>query len=174
MERYLIFFSVAFLLLVLAGSAYSQKPPLRVDFALKIAEATPSEFTQSPVPSTFRGDLVERFLKGKVRRMVISAKYIGDTEPTYVLSEQEFDRNGNMTKSVDYHEGYPVQVTVYGFINGYKVYRSNLVAYGPGERPAFKRTPSRRTNLRILSHRKAKDTIPVLITDMTTAVVLPK
>jgi hypothetical protein len=138
MRRFPAIFSVILLLVLSSVAKTSAQQTLpKVDFAKKIAEATPPALPQSPVPKTIGNDLRDRGFKGNVKRVVTSSATLAVPEPT-IESEQEYDSTGKLTKSGTYYAGFPHEVTVYGFIDGQSVSRSKLVTYTVGERPAFK------------------------------------
>jgi hypothetical protein len=53
-------------------------------------------------------------------------------------SEKYFNESGNLIKEVNYLEGYPESVMVWGYIDGNRVFKSNDIQYAKGERPAFR------------------------------------
>jgi hypothetical protein len=122
--------------LLFAGSIGAQIKP-QVDFAKKIAEATPPELPQSPDERRGGADARDQGLKGKVKKIVLSGTDPGDTKRV-IYGDEEFNRDGNLTRTIAYHEGFPLSVAVWGYIDGQRVSRSKDVVYASGEIPAFK------------------------------------
>lgn len=125
---------VAFsLLLSFAVLGYGQKTP-KVDFAKKIQEATPQSLPQEPIAEKLKSDAFDRNLKGKVKS-VVEFTLEGKRKARELYSEEYYDEKGNLIKSVDYEEGHPSYVTVWGFIDGNRVLNSNAIEYKDGELP---------------------------------------
>jgi hypothetical protein len=125
------------LLLCIVGlstaSVIAQKAP-KVDFAKKIADATPEALPQSPIESGRpSSDAKDDGLKGNVKSVL--SYFLDEPKKKTPDSEAYYDEAGNETKHVSYDEGYPVVVIVYGYVDGMRVLRSGDVTYAEGERP---------------------------------------
>ena len=119
------------LLIGCCGHVLGQKVN-KVDFAKKIAEATPPKLPQTPVEKRGGTDAGDKNLKGKVKSV---AAYFIENSKKQVSEENYYDENGNLTIAINYDDGYPDSVTVYGYLDGMRVLRSNDVTYAPGEKP---------------------------------------
>lgn len=124
---------VTCILLLAASISYAQPRP-KIDLAKKIADATPAELPQSPVPTSVSSDARDTGLKGKVNSILEFSLPAGRRlrEPT---KESFFTESGNWIKRVHYDEGYPSIVVVFGYIDGMRVSLSREVQYASGERP---------------------------------------
>ncbi len=109
----------------------------KIDFARKIAEAMPPALPQSPVPKKPPNAWKDPDRKGKIKRIVGTSReaFSSDVITNY---EEEIGRSGNSTRFVSYYEGFPSQVTVRGFVDGYLVSRTRLIEYSLEEKPEFK------------------------------------
>jgi len=120
---------------VLVSFATAQRKP-KVDLAKKIADATPSALPQTPTHDRPRTDAQDENLKGKVKSLVEYEK--GASPATRKVSKEEyFDESGFFVRDVEYLSYYPEEVTVWGYIGGARVSKSNIVAYAEGERPTM-------------------------------------
>lgn len=133
----------AFALMFVAPSAAQRKAASltkpRVDFVKKIADATPEPLPQSPTDGRAQTDARNENLKGKVKSVVEHSLDNRDAKPVRKLYKQDYyNESGNVVTSVDYDEGYPSTVTVFGYVDGMRVSRSGDVVYAPGEKPAPK------------------------------------
>jgi hypothetical protein len=109
------------------------QPKPKVDLAKKIAHATPAELPQGPRTEKAISDARDLNLKGKVKSVVEYS--FGPRGAREVESEKYFDEHGFLVKAIDYMEGYPDTVTVWGWVDGARVLRSNDVEYTDGEKP---------------------------------------
>lgn len=120
-------------IVVLPEIASAQKVR-KVDFAKKIAEATPPELPQSPIADRAGTDARDTGLKGRVKSVIETTQEAGKrTRDGY--KDAYYNESGNLIKTVDYSDGYPDSVTVYGFIDKMRVTRSRDVTYAEGEKP---------------------------------------
>jgi hypothetical protein len=127
--------SVGVLLLVIVSfsdGAYAQKTP-KIDFLKKIEDATPSPLPQGPVPSRVGRDARDKGLKGRVRTIVESMDAPGEFKG--ISDEYLFGADGNYLRTVSYKNGFPNEVTVWGYLNGSRVSKGKEVQYSAGEKP---------------------------------------
>jgi len=106
--------------------------PVKVDFAQKIADATPAALPQSPAPDRSSTDAIDNGLKAKVKSVIEYMDQPG--KPRETREEQYYGEDGNLIRSVSYMEGYPNSVSVYGYLDNFRVEKLNFVEYLPGER----------------------------------------
>src|SRR5262249_49545380 len=92
----------------------------------------PAELPQPPVEKRVSTDARDEGLKGKVRSVV---EYSMEAAKKTVDKEDYYNSDGNLIRSVDYDNGYPETVSVFGFVDGMRVSRSGTVHYQPGEEP---------------------------------------
>src|SRR5258708_26216948 len=101
--------------------------------AKKVADAEPAPLPQEPVARKLKSDADDEGLRGKVKIVVdenegLSAEWsIRGRNPamTYYYNEQ-----GNLTKKEMYdYRGTPMGVTVYGYLDGDRVEKSNYIRY---------------------------------------------
>ncbi|HEY0426727.1 MAG TPA: hypothetical protein VGC76_02870 [Pyrinomonadaceae bacterium] len=116
---------------VFSTFADAQKKP-KVDLAKKIADATPKSLPQTPVAEKLKSDAQDKNLKGKIKSVIEEYLVNGKRERN---SEEYYNEAGNLIKTVSYDEGYPTDVTVWGYIDGNRVTKSNSIEYQDGERP---------------------------------------
>jgi hypothetical protein len=111
----------------------AQKAP-KVNFAKKISEATPQPLPQEPVAVKLKTDAQDKNLKGKVKSVI---KDDLDLKSKKRVREEEeyYNEAGNLTKEISYDEGYPSFVTVWGYIDGQRVLKSNEIRFSDVERP---------------------------------------
>jgi antitoxin component YwqK of YwqJK toxin-antitoxin module len=125
--------SLIFLTLLLSATfTIAQKKP-KVDLAKKIADVTPQLLPQSPVAEKLKSDAQDRKLKGKVKSVIEDNLENGKRKRH---SEEYYNENGNLIKEISFDEGYPISVTVWGYIDGNRVNVSNSIKYEESERPA--------------------------------------
>jgi hypothetical protein len=122
----------ALFLTIFAGLTVAQTK--KVDFAKKIKEATPEALPQSPIAAKLKSDAQDNNLKGKVKSVIEYTQDAGKSKRE-LYSEEYYDEKGNFIKTVDYLQGYPESVTVWGYIDGDRVIKSNHIQYAEGERP---------------------------------------
>jgi hypothetical protein len=132
---YIMIRAAIFLLLLTAFShtAYSQKPK-PFDPSRKIEEASPKMLPQSPAAEKLRSDARDKNLKGKVESVIEELLESGKAKRER-YSEAYYNADGNLIKEVSYTDGYPSYVTVWGYIDGNRVKKTNSVEYKEGERP---------------------------------------
>ena len=114
-----------FLLLIISISAYSQKTP-KVDFAKNIQEATPQSLPQSPIAIKLKSDAADDNLKSKVKSVVEEDLEEGENirQPS---KETYYSEGGNLIKIIMYSGGRPLDVTVFGYLDGDRVSSSKIV-----------------------------------------------
>lgn len=133
MKLIVLMFAYISLVLLIPTETSGQKLR-KIDFAKKIAEATPATLPQSPSEKRVSSDALDEGLKGKVKSVVHTTLYPGKIRPES-YEDKYYDESGNLVKSVDYSDGYPQSVTVYGYIDKMRVNRSKDVEYAEGEKP---------------------------------------
>jgi hypothetical protein len=110
----------------------------KVDFAGKIAAATPQSLPQESTAKKPKSDAQDANLKGKIKSII---EYSQDPGKVRVISGEEYyDEHGDLIREVGYDDGYPTSVAVWGYIDGERVIKAGGVEYTTGERPAPKRT----------------------------------
>lgn len=127
-----LFVSILILIVGFCGEQVNAQKVKKVDLAKKIADATPKELPQYPVEVRPSTDSKDESLTGKVKSVV---DYSMEAGKRFVDAEQYFDASGNLIRSIDYQEGYPERVTVYGYVDGMRVSRTADVVYAQGEKP---------------------------------------
>lgn len=132
MKSIVLFLAFLSLIILLPTDTFGQKL-WKIDFAKKIAEATPATLPQSPTEKKISNDVLDEGLKGKVKSVVHTTLYPEKIRPES-YEDKYYNESGNLVKSVDYSEGYPQSVTVYGYIDKMRVTRSKDVEYAKGER----------------------------------------
>jgi len=122
--------------LFLIANAPAQKV-VKVDFAKKIADATPEALPQSPIEKRPSTDARDDGIKGKVKSVIEYTVEAGRVKRE-LYAEKYYNENGNLIRSVSYGEGYPDSVVVYGYVDGMRVRRSGDIEYAKGEKPLSK------------------------------------
>lgn len=125
---------LAIVTFLLAVSASFAQPKPKVDLAKKIADATPAELPQSPVPTSVSNDARDEGLKGKVKSVIEFNQEAG-LRQRELDEESYFNEGGNLTGQVYFNEGYLSSIIVYGYVDGMRVSRIGHVRYEPGEKP---------------------------------------
>lgn len=96
-------------------------------FAKQIAEATPETPPQIPKVPKPKSDLQDRNLSGPIKsvRFEFAGYALNDSlKQKYTTLYQEFDRDGNLVKSIDHDShGSPLKVEVFGYVAGKRVSR---------------------------------------------------
>ena len=116
--------------------------------ARKIEEATPAKLPQTPRVKFALSDAKIQQLKGNVKVVSLSTKYLGESETTLPARSKEsyFDEYGNLVKVISYDfRGNPRNVLAYGFVDGKRVYKTGpYLSYGydPPPPPPAVRAPS--------------------------------
>jgi hypothetical protein len=103
-------------------------------FRRKIEENTPKPLPQTPVVKKLKSDAEDEGLKGKVKSVFKEDQFIKGAKagtPKQKDSDEYYNEAGNLTKKVLYSDtnGFPFDVTVYGYINGSRVSKSNFIEY---------------------------------------------
>lgn len=102
--------------------------------AAKIEEATPKVLPQEPITAKLKTDAQDKNLKGKVKS-VIEETQDSSSKKRELDSEEYYNEFGNLTKEISYSEGYPNNITVYGYIDGRRVLNSNYIDFDDDQRP---------------------------------------
>jgi hypothetical protein len=132
--RDLKFLFTFFLIITFAAGVLAQSAP-KIDFDKKVREAT-SVLPQTPVVKKLRSDAEDQKFKGKVKSVIIDSDYINGTKRVR-SGEQYFDESGNLVKEISFFEGYPDEVTVWGYIDGWRVSKTSVVNYDPKQLPPY-------------------------------------
>jgi YD repeat-containing protein len=101
--------------------------------AALVSENTPPALPQIQSPQNASPDAKEEGLIGKVREVITEnevGKSIRETEEHTFYAE-----NGYKTESVIFEKGYPMEIVVFGWIDGMRVSNSYYVEYGSDEGP---------------------------------------
>jgi len=126
---------LVFACIAVFGLAVSAQTAGKVDLAKKIAEATPPELPQSPVDNRKGNDARDGGLNWKVKSVIEYTVDARDRKPVRKLyKESYYNEAGNLTKTIEYLNGYPERVTVFGYVDGMRVSRMGEVEYAEGER----------------------------------------
>ena len=104
--------------------------------AKAVDAATPEPLPQLPIAPKLKSDAEDEGLKGKVRSVTEEDKDLSGTWQTQVRhrsSFKEFNENGNLIRDVEFDStGHPFEITVYGYIDGSRVSRSEVLSSGTG------------------------------------------
>jgi len=99
----------------------------------RIAEATPSPLPQEPVTKKLKSDAEDEGLKGKVKTIFTEEENL---DGTWAVSKRKpasidyYNEQGNEIKSVSYdYRGNPLDITVYGYLDGARVSNSRMIQY---------------------------------------------
>jgi len=134
--KYFLLTIACVLLTVSAPSAQTKrntpaKP--KVDLAKKIADATPAALPQGPRTGKPRSDAQDENLRGKVKSVIEYSQEPGGAR--VIDHEKYFDEDGYLIREIEYDEAYPSSVTVWGFVDGVRVSKTNEIEYAKGEKP---------------------------------------
>ncbi|HQU84567.1 MAG TPA: hypothetical protein PKY59_15630 [Pyrinomonadaceae bacterium] len=105
--------------------------------AVKLAEAAPKPLPQEPVGKKERSDAQDNNLKGKVKSIVEETQDTG-AKKREKSSEEYYNEAGNLLKELSYLEGYPHMITVWGYVDGDRVIRSNDIEFDEDQRTPTK------------------------------------
>lgn len=104
--------------------------------AKAVDAATPEPLPQLPIAPKLRSDAEDEGLKGKVRSVTEEDQDLSGTWQIQVRhrsSFKEFNENGNLIRRVEFDStGHPFEITVYGYIDGSRVSRSEVLSIGSG------------------------------------------
>ncbi len=102
--------------------------------AAKLEEAEPKPLPQEPVVPKPKTDAQDNNLKGKVKSVIEDNQNYpkGKRER---FSEEYYNEAGNLVREISYDNGYPSNVTVWGYIDGNRVDNSNSVEFDDDQRP---------------------------------------
>lgn len=96
----------------------------------QIVAATPPLLPQSPVVSRITSDVQDEGLKGKIKQIVKETEDLSGTftaQGRHMSAIEDYNETGNRVKRVGYNGGKVFQITVYGYIDGKRVSKSNLI-----------------------------------------------
>jgi len=106
---------------------------IEAEMRKKIAEATPSPLPQEPVAPKLKSDAEDDGLKGRVKVVAEENEDLSGTwtdgrrKPTHTA---DYNERGNLTRTVMFDwKGNPFDFTVYGYIDGARVSKSNSIQY---------------------------------------------
>jgi hypothetical protein len=102
--------------------------------AVKIEEAMPKSLPQSPVAEKLKSDAQDSNLKGKVKSVIEDTQELPSIKRAR-FSEQYYNETGNLVKEISYEEGYPSDVTVWGYIDGNRVNNLEFIDFDDDQRP---------------------------------------
>lgn len=111
---------------------WSQIPQKEIT-AKKLADATPSALPQMPIVARPTTDAIDEGLKGPVESVIETEEDLTGT--WYSVGpvsrfDRYFGKAGNLTKSISYtNDGFPMEVIVFGFIDGMRVEKSGWISY---------------------------------------------
>jgi YD repeat-containing protein len=105
--------------------------------AVKIEEATPAPLPQEPPAKKQMTDLQDKNLKGKVKEIIADTVNLPGTRRER-SNEKYYDARGNLTKEINFEEGYPTYVEVWGYIDGNRVSNSDSIWFDDDQRPPGK------------------------------------
>ncbi len=104
--------------------------------AKAVDAATPEPLPQLPIAPKLKSDAEDEDLKGKVRSVTEEDQDLSGTWQIQVRhrsSFKEFNENGNLIRRVEFDStGHPFEVTVYGYIDGSRVSRSEVLSSRTG------------------------------------------
>ncbi len=128
--------------------------PTEIDTELKrkIAEATPSPLPQAPVVRKLKSDAQDEGLRGRVKTVNTESE---DLSGTWMVSARKpssmkhYNQLGNLTEwdSFDYR-GNPFEITVYGYVDGFRVSNFNEVEYEYSPPPIVVAGPPTRSKVK--------------------------
>lgn len=107
--------------------------------AAKIEEATPEPLPQEPVAEKVKTDAQDNNLKGKVKSVIENFQTTA-TSNSERYSEEYYNEKGNLLKEISYSEGYPDDVTVWGYVDGNRVTQSRFIEFDDDQRPPMRNT----------------------------------
>jgi len=99
----------------------------------KIEEATPDELPQDQMLWKRTTDAADDNLKGKVQTVITDFEEGGKTRQR--SSEEYYDKNRNLVKSIEYVDGLPETVAVWGVIDGARVRKRAFISYDADQLP---------------------------------------
>lgn len=104
--------------------------------AAKTEQAAPETLPQAPRTAKARTDAEDAGLKGKVKSV------LEDKEEPKVkrehFSEKYFDEAGYLVKELEFQEGYPEVVTVWGYIDNKRVSSESYIYFDEDQRPPLR------------------------------------
>ena len=133
--RYIKLLLIQILILTAAAGLVAAQSVPKIDFEKKVREAT-SVLPQTPVVKKLKSDAEDQNFRGKVKSVIVDSDYINGKK--HVRSgEQYFDESGNLVKEISFFEGYPDEVTVWGYIDGRRVSKTSAVNYDAKHLPPY-------------------------------------
>src|SRR5947209_5737034 len=107
------------LMLALSLQLFAQVQP-SLDLEKKIVDATPASLPQGPIAKNIRPDLSAYRLKGNVKQLTGYHSDAGQ-ENREIDYDEYYSAAGFRTTTIRFLQGYPFQVTNFGFVDGYRV-----------------------------------------------------
>ncbi|HLL99768.1 MAG TPA: hypothetical protein VK400_01830 [Pyrinomonadaceae bacterium] len=107
--------------------------------AVKLAEAEPSPLPQTPAAAKFKSDALDNNLRSRVESVVEDIQYAGKAKRER-HSERYYNEQGNLVREVDYLDGYPSDITVWGYIDGNRVSDVNFIFFDDDQLPPSERS----------------------------------
>jgi hypothetical protein len=99
----------------------------------RVEAATPTALPQSPIAPKEKSDAEDEGLKGKVETVTEEDEDRSGTWGTqgrHMSSVEEYNEFGNKTKRISYDsKGKPFEITVYGYLDGARVSKSQTIDY---------------------------------------------
>lgn len=112
----------------------------------RVEAATPTPLPQSPVLKRVTSDADEDGLRGRVKVVVEDVEYAPSESPVRgrkPSSVSHYDEQGNLTKQLSYdYRGNPYDIEAYGYVDGKRVSKSNLIRYEYDPPPMIGRAPA--------------------------------
>ncbi len=112
-------------------NSFRRIAPIELNDA-KIEEATPDELPQDPMLWKRTTDAADDNLKGKVQSVIEEFAEAGKSKQRQ--SEEYYDKNRNLVKSIDYLDGLPKSVSVWGVLDGARVRNRGEISFDPDQR----------------------------------------
>lgn len=105
--------------------------------AVKIEEATPAPLPQEPRAKKLKSDAEDDNLKGKIKSAIEDTVNLpGTTRERF--REKYYDQQGYLTREIEFDQGYPSSVEIWGSIEGSRVSRFEGIEYDEDQRPPRK------------------------------------
>lgn len=109
------------------------KSKIEADMLRSIEASTPTLLPQSPIVSKERSDAEDQFLKGNVKTVTVEDQDLSGTWTSQIRHFsyiEEFNEKGNRIKRISFDsKGNPYEITVFGYLDGARVSKSNSIRY---------------------------------------------